>query len=142
MKVKHAKCLVSTLLVLLQGCGAGGQSPLALGPDADKVRLVMYYSDGDNDWKTVGETMLIHTGETIKVKRNAIRPDPSLITNDWNNKFLPLMDSLPQSGGVELRLDRSKGVACLALRCATVYDICPRLNELKQGKRCQSFATK
>ena len=126
-------------LLMFQGCTAKSDSPPALGADAEKVQLVLYYSDGDWDGKTVGETMLIHTGETIKVKRNTIRPDQSLITNDWNNKFLPLMEGPPRPGEVELRLDRDQGVACLLSRCAKIYDVCPRLTELKRGKRCKSF---
>lgn len=130
-----------SLCVLLSGCGPKAEQPV-LGPQAETVKLVLYYSDGDADWKTVGETILLSTGETIKVERNVIRPGASLIVKDWNREFYPVLAGPPQPGTVEIRLDRTSGVACLANKCSRLYAICPPESLLSEASKCKSFTLK
>ena len=138
------KTMVLGLLgtMLLVGCTDWGKKQPSVGADAETVQLVLYYSDGDRDFKTIGETMLISTGETLKVDRNVIRPSADLITGDWNNKFLPAIEAPPTPGSINLRLDRKKGVVCLAGRCSDLYYICPPESEKRAGGKCVSFARK
>jgi len=132
-------CVVT---VALWGCNGGKEAASKLGPNPEKVQLVLYYSDGDFDWKTVGEWMLIQTGETLKVERNTIRPDAALIVQDWNREFLPVIDGPPRVGAIEMKLNRSTGVACLAERCGHLYTICPHSSVLNKTNLCQTFTVK
>ena len=126
----------------LGGCTAEKEPQLTLGPTAETVRLVVFFSDGPSDAKTVGEWALIHTGEALQVKRGQLKPEASLVTGDWNGRYLPLREGPPQTGTVELKLDRLTGVICYANLCGQIISICPRVSEFKNGKRCSSYELK
>lgn len=129
--------LICAAVVTLQGCGfESGQQPVP-GPDAETVKLVLYYSDGDFDTKGVGEMVLISTGEILHVKRNRIRPSSRYIVNDMDK-----LDTPPQAGFVALKLDRKNGIACLENKCATLYAICPPMKKMQRGEKCVSFTRK
>ena len=84
MKSKQQFIALSFLLLI----GCTGEIPPAVGPDAETVKLVLFYSDGDQDWKSVGNWALIDTGELLQVRRRSIQPDPNLVTADWNRSHL------------------------------------------------------
>lgn len=131
----------TTLALTLAGC-TWWDDPPTVGPDAEKVRLVMFFSDGDWDGKSVGNWALIDSGETLHVKRRTIRPESSITTSDWNNTFLPMGEKPPQIGHYEMLLDRKRGVVCLKEKCGWLYAICPHFNETKFGKKCASYTVK
>lgn len=140
---KNLKCrfkfIFFSIVLALASCDDGKVAASKLGPNSEKVQLVLYYSDGDFDGKSVGEWMLIQTGETLKVERNTIRPDSALIVQDWNKEFLPVMEGPPLAGTTEVKLNRSTGVACLGVRCAHLYWICPHSSELNKSNPCKTF---
>lgn len=74
-------------ILVFQSCGWQSKDPVIAEENVENVELVLYLSDGDSDWKSVGETILIDSGELLHVRRNKVRPDAQLITNDWNNVF-------------------------------------------------------
>lgn len=126
--------------VLLQIFGIEiGPRPVP-GPQTETVHLVLYYSDGDFDWKAVGEMILIDTGEVLQVKRNRIRPDPKYIVNDYNNGFQPAQLGPPQIGLLPLKLDRKNGIACLQEKCTTLYAIVPMESKIRQGEKSVSYS--
>ena len=140
MNVKLIQCIFGAALVqLVLGCTGSNDRPAALGPETEKVRLVIYFSDGDWDGKSVGNWALINTGETLQIKRRSIRPDPKLVTSDWTTKFRPASEGQPQPGSAEMRLDRKQGVLCLGDECGFLYAICPSHLELSKGMKCQVF---
>jgi hypothetical protein len=113
-------------------------APRALA-SPESVQLVLYFSDGDADFKTVGETLLLNTGETVKVQRGVVRPDVALITHDWNGQFLPAARAAPVPGTLDMKLDRTNGLICREDKCARLYDICPHMSSLDMGSKCQVF---
>lgn len=125
---------------ILSNLGVDFGPPPVPGPQTEIVQLVLYYSDGDFDWKGVGEMILINSGETLQVKRNRIRPEAKYIVNDWNKGFLPVLQGSPQVGYVQLKLDRENGIVCLQEKCTTLYAICPMDAKLNKGEKCASFA--
>ena len=136
--------VMSKLLLLLisvvlgYGCSSDKDIQPVPGSDAEIVRLVVYFSDGDFDGKSVGEWALVDTGEALQVKRNQIRPIPALIVSDWS-QYERLRASPPQPGHIEMRLDRVKGIACLPDRCAYLYAICPPRSKILAGEKCKTF---
>jgi hypothetical protein len=129
--------LLCLTVILLPGCGFDFGTQPVPGPDAETVKLVLYYSDGEFDTKGVGEMMLISTSEILHVKRNRIRPDSRYIVHDFNKFEAP-----PQDGFVALKLDRKNGIACLANKCTELYAICPSMKEMRRGEKCVSFSRK
>ena len=125
-------------VVLGYGCSSDKDIQPVPGSDAEIVRLVVYFSDGDCDGKSVGEWALVDTGEALQVKRNQIRPIPALIVSDWS-QYERLRASPPQPGHIEMRLDRVKGIACLPDRCAYLYVICPPRSKILAGEKCKTF---
>ena len=125
--------------VLLQSFGIEIGPRPAPGPQTETVHLVLYYSDGDFDWKAVGEMILIDTGEVLQVKRNRIRPDPKYIVDDWNKGFRSAMEGPPQSGVLPLKLDRQNGIACLQEKCTTLYAIIPMEAKIRLGEKSVSY---
>jgi len=127
------------LFGLLQAC-TKDQAPVLSGQSSlESVSLVLYYSDGDFDFKTVGEMALLNTAEIVTVHRNFIRPGPALMTSDWNTKFLPAISAPPTNGFLALKLDRLNGILCDGERCAFVHAICPPLVALQTGAKCHSY---
>lgn len=127
------------MLMALQSCRLQTNEITIPDENAENVKLVLYYSNGDFDWKTVGEWMLIESGERLQVQRNKIRPEKQFITSEWSDDFIRNLEKSPQQGQVPLRLDRKNGIVCMANRCATLYAICPRRTEMRQGKKCATF---
>jgi len=133
--------LVGSTLLLLQSCGWQRNTPTITNENAENVKLVLYYSDGDIDWKSYGETILIDSGELLTVRRNQIRPSEQLLTNNWTDVFLPELEKPSHIGKLPLRLDRKNGIVCNAAHCTTLYSICPTWSEMGQGtKKCVSFS--
>ena len=132
--------LLSTLL-LLSGCGWQSETPVIAQENVENVKLVLYLSDGDSDWKSVGEFVLIDSGETLHVQRNKVRPAPQLITNDGNKwHFEKVLKKTSHVGKEPLRLDRKNGIVCNSNRCAKLYSICPRPSDANSGeKKCVMF---
>ena len=124
---------------ILSNLGVDFGPPPVPGPETETVTIVSYYSDGEFDFKAAGEWVLINTGEQLQVKRNRIRPKRELIVNDWNNRYLPLIEGPPQPGSVPLILDRRNGIACLERKCTTLYAICPHRLKLKFGEKCATY---
>lgn len=140
--MKTVAILSLIVLGVVQAC-TGEQAPtLAEQQRMESVSLVLYYSDGDFDVKTTGETALLNTGETVTVQRRVIRPDGPLLTGDWNGKFLGAINSPHSDGSLELKLDRANGKLCSSERCAHVYAICPAMVLLKAGAKCRSYPKK
>jgi len=138
MKTITVKLFVT--LCALSACTDYQKAKPTASASAEKVYMVLYFSDGEKDFKSVGETILLNTGETVKVQRGVVRPDLSLITQDWNRKFLPAAKAPPTPGTVELSLDRSNGVVCKGEVCAYLYDICPHVSMWQTGMKCQTFS--
>ena len=128
-------------VLLLQGCGWQSEPLVISQENAENVKLVLYLSDGDSDWKSVGEFVLIDSGETLHVQRNRVRPEPQLITNDGNKwYFEKVLKKTPHVGKDPLRLDRKNGVVCNSIKCAKLYSICPRPSETSSSeKKCVIF---
>ena len=127
------------LLGILQAC-TNEKAPMPNGQSAfESVSLVLYYSDGDFDLKTVGEMALLNTAELVTVHRNVIRPSPALMTSDWNTKFLPAIDAPPTNGLLALKLDRQSGILCDGDRCAYLHAICPPQVTRQAGAKCHSY---
>lgn len=135
--MKSIHTYIASSVLLLFGCT--GDAPPTVGPDAEVVKLVMFYSDGDWDWKRVGNWALINTGELLQVQRRTIQPSANLVTGEWNNRFLPAVEAPPQQGTSEMRLDRAKGVLCLGGKCGALYSICPHPTQQRNGKKCTNF---
>lgn len=123
-----------------QACSWQRDMPAIADENAENVMLVLYYSDGDVDWKSYGETILIDSGERLKVRRNQIRPSAQLITNNWTDVFVPVLEKSSHIGRSPLKLDRKNGIVCDATRCTTLYSICPTWAETRIGKKCVSFS--
>lgn len=140
MKLHLLLTVASTFM--LQACTKESMVSTGLDSSAESVRLVSYYTDGDKDRKTVGDWMLIHTGEVLQVQRNAIHPDQSAITSNWTDKFLPLTQGPALSGQWELRLDRTNGIVCLGSNCAHLYAICPSSAQISKGNLCHVFRSR
>ena len=140
MKKLIPSCLL--FLCALAACTDDATRPQIASTDIETVQLVLYFSDGDQDFNSVGETLLLNTGETMKVERNVIRPGASITTQDWNGRFLPATKGPLQPGTVELRVDRSNGVICKGEICAFLYDICPHISALESGQKCRTFVRK
>jgi len=143
--LKTNETIAGVLLVgstlLLQSCGLQWDTPAIANENSENVKLVLYLSDGDSDWKSVGESMLIDSGELLHVRRNKVRPDAQLITNDWNEVFQTAFKKSTHPGKIPLRLDRKNGVVCNANRCATLYLICPSWSDMNLSeKKCVSFS--
>lgn len=138
----HVMARVLVILFSLAGCTDDVKVVPRVSPSADTVQLVLYFSDGEADFKTVGETLLLSTGETVKAERGVIRPDVALITQDWNGRFLPAARAAPGPGSLDLRLDRTNGLICRGDTCARLYDICPHMSLLETGSKCQVFDKK
>ena len=137
--MKTVTILSLVLFGLLQAC-TKNKAPVPSGQSSfESVSLVLYYSDGDFDFKTVGEMALLNSAEIVTVHRNVIRPGPALLTSDWNTKFLPAISAPPTNGFLPLKLDRLNGVMCDGERCAYVHSICPPLVSLQTGAKCHSF---
>ena len=128
-------------VVLGYGCSSDKDIQPVPGSDAEIVRLVVYFSDGEFDGKRVGEWALIDSGESLQVQRNRIRPASALIVGDWG-QFAALLAMPPTRGSVDLKLDRVRGIACLQSRCAYLYSICPHESALSAGQKCMSFSVK
>jgi hypothetical protein len=137
MTVSTAKVLF--IIFSLAACTDDVKVAPRASSSAEAVQLVLYFSDGEVDFKNVGETLLLSTGETVKAQRGVIRPDVSLITNDWNGRFLPASRAAPVPGTLDLRLDRKNGLICRGDTCARHYDICPHMSSLETGSKCQVF---
>lgn len=135
----HRGVLICSALLALQGCKSQADEPAILEQNAERVSLVLYRSDGDFDWKTVGEWILIDSGEQLQVRRNRIRPDSKFIVQEWDEKNLKIEQS-KQMGKTPLKLDRKNGIVCNETRCATLYAICPTQLEMKYGKKCVTFS--
>ena len=75
------------VLLLLPSCGWQCATPSIAEEDVENVLQIAYLSDGNFDWKNVGEVIVIETGEHLQVQRNQIRPLPQLITKHWDEKF-------------------------------------------------------
>lgn len=132
--------LYGSALLLLQSCGWQLNTPTISEENVENVNLVAYLSDGDFDWKNVGEVILIESGEHLQVRRNQIRPDPQFITRRWDDNFFLELEKSSPVGKVPLKLDRKNGVVCNATHCTTLYSICPSWSEMGQGKKkCVSF---
>jgi hypothetical protein len=138
----NAMTRVLVILCSLAACTDDMKVAPRASPSAEAVQLVLYFSDGEADFKTVGETLLLSTGETVKAQRGVIRPDVSLITQDWNGRFLPAARAAPVPGTLDLRLDRKNGLICRGDTCAHLYDICPHMSSLETGSKCQVFDKK
>jgi len=133
--------LVGSTLLLLQSCGWQWDTPTIADENAENVKLVLYYSDGDIDWKSYGEMILIDSGELLTVRRDQIRPSEQLLTTNWTDVFLPELEKPFHIGKLPLRLDRKNGIVCNATHCTTLYSICPTWSEMGQGKKkCVSFS--
>jgi hypothetical protein len=128
------------VLLLLSSCGWQSAAPTISKENAEDVKLVLYLSSGDSDWKSVGENILIDTGELLHVQRNKVRPDPQYMTDDGNTVFQNAVRNALHVGKVPLKLDRKNGVVCNAARCATLYSICPNWADTERTeKKCTSF---
>lgn len=127
-------------MIVLGGCGQQKDAEVALGGEAESVRLVLYYTDGESDGKTVGDWALINTGEALQVQRARLKPDEALVTRDWNGRYLAAREGVPQQGTVTLKLNRRHGIACIDDRCGKLLSICPPVAEFRIGKRCASYA--
>ena len=133
--------LLCTTAAILQGCNFEPETPPALGSKAETLRLVTYYSDGDFEYKSVGEWILLDTGESLQIKRNRIRPAANLIVNDWSQyEKLRAGPALP--GYADVKIDRLNGVACLDSRCTHLYAICPPRSAITAGQVCKTFNKK
>lgn len=139
MKLKKKACAFLCVLLLLQSCGWQSETLSISAENAENVNMVAYLSDGDFDWKNVGEVILIESGEHLQVKRNQIRPDAQFITRRWDDKFFENLEKTPPDRKIPLQLDRKNGVVCSANRCTTLYSLCPRWAEMRQGKKCVSY---
>ncbi len=124
---------------MLQACMKEPVIPTSLDSSAESVRLVSYFTDGDKDRKSVGDWILIDSGELLQVQRNSIHPSQSETTSKWTDEFLPLAQSRTFVGKSELRLDRVKGVVCLNGNCAFIYAICPSNVDISKENRCHVF---
>jgi len=139
--LKTKALIVLSAILLLSSCGWQSETPVIAQENTENVKLVLYLSDGDSDWKSVGETMLIDSGEILHVQRNKVRPDAKLITNDWNSVFQTAFKKLTHLGITPFRLDRKNGVVCTDSRCAKLYSICPSWADTSLGeKKCVSFS--
>ena len=139
MRQVRTAALPLFIVLGLGGCTAEKEPQTTLGPSAETVRLVVFFSDGPSDAKTVGEWALIHTGEELQVKRGQLKPDRNLVTSDWNGRYLPSLEGPARTGAVDLKLDRARGIVCLAAQCGLIISICPPVSELKNGKHCSSY---
>lgn len=140
--MKRIAIFTLVALTMVQACSDDRAARLAVSAKAEKVSLVLYYTDGPFDYKKIGETVLLNTAETVTVPRRVIRPDEKLITGEWNDVFLPAMNAAPRPGSVELLLDREQGVICNGSRCADVLAICPPMPAMKRGAKCRTYAKK
>lgn len=90
--MKRTALFTIAAFAMVQACADGRAAKLAASGKAEKVSLVLYYTDGSFDYKTIGEKILLNTAEIVTVPRRVIRPDPKLITGEWNDVFLPALD--------------------------------------------------
>ena len=136
-----AEIQLCVTVTLLQGCSFEPETPPVLGSEAETHKVVTYYSDGDFDYKSVGEWMLLDTGESLQIKRNRIRPPANLMVNDWSQyEKLRAGPALP--GYADIKVDRLNGIACLDSRCAHLYAICPPRSATSDGQVCKIFNKK
>ena len=112
--------LLCTVLIL-PCCGWQYETPVIAEENVEKVKLVAHLSDGDVDWKNIGEIILIESGEQLQVRRNQIRPDSKLITRFWSEDFFLKLEMSSSRGKVPLKLDRKNGIICNASNCTTLY---------------------
>jgi len=128
-------------VIFLHSCGWQFDTPTIEEKNAENVKLIAYLSDGNIDWKNVGELIVLESGEILHVRRNQIRPEPHRIVREWDDKFFKNLETTPPTDTVPLRLDRTNGVICNDTNCTTLYAICPSWAEMHKGqKRCVSFS--
>lgn len=142
MIYSKAKILIIwAVFLLLPSCGWQYETPSIAKENAENVKLVLYLSSSDSDWKSVGEDMLIDTGELLHVQKNKVRPETQYMTEDGNVVFQNAVKSAFHAGKVALRLDRKNGVVCNANQCALLYSICPNWTDKNRTeKKCTSFS--
>lgn len=138
--LKYLSLIVMTYL--LSACNTNSDQTPKLGTQHESVQMVLYFSDGDFDWKGMGEWILIESGETLQVVRNKIRPNQELITDNWNEVFLPAIKGQRSRESKSIQLDRVNGIACVSERCAYLYAICPSQDQLTRGKKCMTYQVK
>ena len=110
--MKAITWLLLLALGLIQAC-TGEQAPTpAEQQRMESVSLVLYYSDGDFDVKTTGETALLNTGELVTVQRKVIRPSGAMLTGDWNGRFLEVANAPPSEWSMVVTMDRAEGRLC------------------------------
>nr|CBA28215.1 hypothetical protein Csp_A06160 [Curvibacter putative symbiont of Hydra magnipapillata] len=56
----------------LSACNFNLEKSPQLGAVIEDVNLVLYFSDGDFDWKGVGDWVLIDSGETLQIDRKKL----------------------------------------------------------------------
>ncbi|MDT7520617.1 hypothetical protein RAE19_18295 [Rhodoferax sp. TBRC 17660] len=139
--------MVNTLVICavifgLSACNFNSEESPQVGAAVEDVQLVLYFSDGDFDWKGVGDWVLINSGETLQIDRKKITPAQELVTDNWNDVFLPARKSPLLGKSEKMQLDRLNGIACLKEQCAFLYAVCPKHEQLARGEKCTTYSFK
>lgn len=136
------KLLIYAIIFGMSACNFNSDKSPQLGAIVEDVELLLYFSDGDFDWKGVGDWVLIDSGETLQIDRKKISPRHEFITEDWSDVFLPAKRYKYLSKGEKMQLDRLNGIACLKDQCAYLYAICPKHEQIARGEKCTTYSFK